>query len=146
MKTIYECELCGKQSENQKLIALHEEKGFAPKPFSPGDVIRVKTRYEGLKEATVKNLAILLYPSDSEDDFELNQLNHQWSVKVDNQYQIGKSYYTSYLPYWAILAPEISTEDYLENQRSYSAELNQKINSLQDAWENKFGFNFDETK
>lgn len=144
MKTIYECELCGKQSENQKLIALHEEKGFATKPFSPGDVIRVKTRYEGLKEAMVKN-CVLFLPHD-EDENIFSELNHEWSVEVDDQYQIGKSCYTSYLPYSAILAPEISTEVFLENERSYSTELNNKINSIQGAWEEKFGFNFNETK
>ena len=144
MKIIYECELCGKQSDNQELIALHEEKGFAPKPFSPGDVIRVKTRYEGLKEATVKNCVLFLPYGEDKNIF--SELNHEWSVEVDGQYQIGKSYYTSYLPYSAILALNISTEDYLENESSYSTELNNKMNSIQDAWEDKFRFNFNETK
>lgn len=144
MKTIFECELCGRQSKDLKLIEKHEEKGFAPKPFSPGDVIRVKTRYEGLKEATVKNCVLSL--SYDEEKKYFFRLNHEWSVEVDDQYQIGKSYYTSYLPYSAILAPDISTEDYLENERSYSTELNNKMNSLQDSWEKKFRFNFDETK
>jgi len=129
MKALFECEFCGAQSANQKLIEKHEEKGFAPKPFSPGDIIRVKTRYEGLKEATVKN-CVLLSPCEENYYRRDSEERHQWFIQVDSQFQIGKSYYTIYLPYWAILAPEISTEDYLENERSYSDELSDKIASL----------------
>jgi hypothetical protein len=88
IRTQYECEVCHERYDHKESAKQCEEKPIPSKPnFVVGEMIKVKTRYDGVQSFKITEILLM---------------NHEWVVRVDQEVQLGKQYWSNLIPkiYW----------------------------------------------